>query len=189
MTTIFVNPEIALESLPAAEQVAWQRLHPRFVSCRQIQRLAVVVLMVIGAGVAAVLAVRGGATISVPVQTIATIIAALLGVLFLVWPAVDVPRRGYAVRDKDIVYCAGVVWRSVKVVPFNRVQHATTGSGPLERHFGLATLTIFTAGGSGGDLRIAGLGEDVAERLRVYVVSRLGDTEKPAGEADADDAG
>ena len=188
MTTIFVNPEVALESLPNAEQVAWQRLHPRFASCLQTQRLAVVALVAVAAGVAYVLAAAGEAGIGVPRLAVAASGGALLGILFLAWPAVDVPRRGYAVRDKDIVYRAGVFWRSVKVVPFNRVQHATTGSGPLERRFGLATLTIFTAGGSGGDLRIAGLGEDLAERLRVYVVSRLGAAEKPGGDADTEAA-
>ena len=74
------------------------------------------------------------------------------------WPLVDVPRRGYAVRDKDILYKSGVLWRSAQAVPFNRIQHAVRGSGPVERGFGLASLTAYTAGGSGGDLRIAGLG-------------------------------
>ena len=82
----------------------------------------------------------------------------------LVWPLLDVPRRGYVVRDKDLVYKAGVLWRSVKAVPYNRVQHAETASGPLDRRYGLARLTVFTAGGSGGDLRVDGLSSDVAER-------------------------
>ena len=97
------------------------------------------------------------------------------------------PKRGFALRDQDIVYKHGVLWRSVKAVPFNRVQHAATGSGPLDRRFGLATLTVFTAGGSGGDLRVPGLNRDLAERLRGYIVDRVGhdsedgDDGEPAG--------
>ena len=179
---MFVNPQIALDSLPDAEEVAWHRLHPRFVVCRQAQRLVAVLLLAVPAGVAVVLAAREGLEVEAWGVALAACGVALCAIAFLAWPMIDVPRRGYAVRDKDIVYRHGVVWRSVKVVPFNRVQHATTGSGPVERKFGLAKLTVFTAGGSGGDLRIAGLGQELAERLRAAIVGKLGGEEPTATE-------
>ena len=95
-------------------------------------------------------------------------------VVCMLWPAVSVPRRGYAVRDRNILFRKGVVWRSVTAVPFNRIQHVETSSTPLERQFGLATLQLFTAGGSGGDLKIRGLGKDIAERLRVFILDKAG---------------
>ncbi|MDH3749467.1 MAG: PH domain-containing protein, partial [Gammaproteobacteria bacterium] len=81
---------------------------------------------------------------------------------------------GYVIRSKDIVFKSGVFWRSVTAVPFNRVQHVETNNTPLDRKFGLANLQIFTAGGSGGDLSISGLGADVAERLRIYILDKVG---------------
>jgi len=78
------------------------------------------------------------------------------------------------VRDKDIVFRSGVIWRSVTAVPFNRVQHVETSSTPLDRKFDLANLQVFTAGGSGGDLRISGLGADTAEQMRVYILGKVG---------------
>ena len=171
---MFVNPEIPLEVLPRAEGVCWQALHPRFIRCLLVKRLlaAVAALLVL-------VLVYEIATYEFNPQIWLTVAAVLLACASIAasvaWPLVDVPRRGYAVRDKDILYKSGVLWQSVKAVPFNRVQHAVRGSGPVERRFGLASLTAYTAGGSGGDLRIAGLGEDVAERLRTYIVGKLGE--------------
>ena len=182
---MFVNPEIPLDWLPSAEQVDWRALHARFVRCLQVKWLvaAIFPLSLLG-GLYALLVYEFG----LPWAWTAVAAALLAGTwiaLCLTWPLVAVPRRGYAVRDKDILYKSGVWWQSVQVVPFNRVQHAVRGSGPMERRFGLASLTVYTAGGGTGDLRIAGLGEDVAERLRVYIVGKLGDVadSSPAGES------
>ena len=84
------------------------------------------------------------------------------------------PRRGYVVRDKDIVFRSGVIWRSVTAIPYNRIQHVEKSNTPLDRKFGVATLQLFTAGGSGGDLKIDGLGAEVAEQLRIYILDKVG---------------
>ena len=187
---MFVNPEIPLDSLPRVEQVDWRALHVRFVYCLQVKWLvaAVFPLGLLG-GLYALLVYEFGLP-GVWTAIAAALLACAWIALCLTWPLVAVPRRGYAVRDKDILFKSGVWWQSVQVVPFNRVQHAVRGSGPVERRFGLASLTVYTAGGGSGDLRIVGLGEDVAERLRVYIVSKLGDAAEssPAGERAAADA-
>ena len=186
---MFANSEIPIDSLPGTEHLHWRALHSRYVLRLQVQRL----LLIFGA--AAALAcehyfVGAVAQQDIPatLQVGAWIVFGMASAWSLIWPALAVPKRGYAVRDKDIVYKHGVLWRSVKVVPFNRVQHAATGSGPLDRCFGLATLTVFTAGGSGGDLRVPGLSRDLAERLRAYVVGRVrhGAEGSEAGEAESD---
>ena len=184
---MFSNPEVPLASLPHAADLEWHALHPRFVARILSQRTISLAVAALGLGVATILVFveqvwEGHAT------TIVSVVWGL-GLCFaawrLIWPVFEVPRRGYAVRERDIAFKSGLLWRTVTVVPFNRVQHAATGSGLLDRNFGLATLTVFTAGGSGGDLHIAGLGADRAERLRVYVVSKAGGTEGKA-EARAD---
>ena len=102
------------------------------------------------------------------------LLVVLFALPYLGWPLISVPRRGYAVRDKDIVFKSGVFWRSITAVPFNRVQHVETSNTPLDRKFGLANLQIFTAGGSGGDLSVSGLGADTAEQLRIYILEKVG---------------
>jgi len=171
---MFVNPEVPLESLPSLEELDWRPLNRSFVRRVQVKKLLQVLYVGMVLGVAHVLIVMvddlSGLSWLFPWAWVLVPAWIAHG---LAWPVVEVPRRGYAVRDKDIAYKAGVFWRSETVVPYNRVQHAETGSGLVDRQFGLARLTVFTAGTAGGDLRIDGLGADVAERLRVFVIDRV----------------
>ena len=172
---MFVNPEVSIDSLPAAERVAWRPLDSRYLARVVVGRIVVWTIVLAAAGVAQGLLTHFGPPwamqpLAFSLLSAVLCLAALRGVL---WPFVSVPRCGYAVRDKDILYKFGVLWRVNQVVPFNRVQHAVNSNAPLDRYFHLAKLTVFTAGGGAGDLSIPGLGEEVAERLRVYIVGKL----------------
>ncbi|GAB2573559.1 hypothetical protein GCM10027168_03160 [Streptomyces capparidis] len=72
---------------------------------------------------------------------------------------------GYAERDDDLMITRGVVWRTLTVVPYGRMQLVEVVSGPLERRFGLATLRLHTAAAA-TDARIPGLLPAEAARLR-----------------------
>jgi uncharacterized protein len=169
---MFENSEIALEALPAADDVQWQPLDRRFVRRQQVRGLLNAAMVV--AAVLVLQFLRGRIGWDVPVWP-SWIILAAVAANAVAWPVVSVPRKGYALRDKDLVYRDGVFWRSVTAVPFNRVQHVETASTPLDRRFGLASLQLYTAGSSGGDLRIDGLRADDAERMRVFVLRKAGD--------------
>ena len=171
---MFINPEVPLESLPGADNLGWRPLHPRFV--RRLQVGALLRVLVIGAiGTVAYFLMQGGDSAAMGrfadwLLPFALVAFGLFAASILFWPMIAVPRRGYVVREKDILYRTGVLWRSVKAVPFNRVQHTKIDSGLLDRRFGLANLSVFPAG-SGHKIR--GLGTDTAERLRVYVSERI----------------
>ncbi|MDH3611785.1 MAG: PH domain-containing protein [Gammaproteobacteria bacterium] len=166
---MFRNPEIALDGLPDMEDLDWQQMHPRYARRMQMERL---IFVAVAMAVSFVPAIASGGEFAptVPLWVLVIVVA----IPFLGWPLISVPRRGYVIRSKDIVFKSGVFWRSVTAVPFNRVQHVETNNTPLDRKFGLANLQIFTAGGSGGDLSISGLGADVAERLRIYILDKVG---------------
>lgn len=176
----FANFGIASDSLPAAEDVEWQFLHPRFV--RRLQASALIWTLVFGAiGVAVHIVVLSGAVSALfraapwlfpAVWTI----YAVLSLRALLWPVIAVARRGYAIRGKDILYRSGVFWRSAWAVPFNRVQHTQIDSTPLDRRFGLVSLSVFPAGG--GAQKIPGLGEAMAGRLRTYISVRIEEEER-----------
>ncbi|HEX7719135.1 MAG TPA: PH domain-containing protein [Woeseiaceae bacterium] len=173
---MFTNPEITVDELPSAAQVEWQLLDRRYV-----MRLQVKALISGGIALAALLLARlSGLPIPLGAPyALAWIVVGMLTAAGLLWPIWSVPRKRYAVRDKDILYRAGVFWQSVTAIPFNRMQHVETSSTPLDRRFGLATLQLFTAGGAGGDLKIHGLPADIAERLRTFMLERIGgDTER-----------
>jgi len=172
---MFANAEVPTEALPDAEQVDWQPLHSHF--ARRLQAgvlLRVLVFAGIGAGLHYGVATGGMAVLIRAAPLLPTVAWAMFGVISLwalAWPAIAVPHRGYAVRDRDILYRSGVLWRSVRAVPFNRVQHTRTDSTPLDRRFGLANLSVFPAGG--GAHKIRGLGGETAERLRIFVSARI----------------
>ena len=178
----FVNPELPVAQLPRAAHVAWQALPTRYRTRLQVARAAAVVLACgLAVGVHWLPDVRDAPWREWWMSALLAAALAVWAAALLAWPAWAVARRGYVLRDKDILYKSGVFWQSVHAVPFNRVQHAETGSTPLDRRFRLANLTVYTAGGSGGDLRIAGLERETAERLRVHIVGRLDDGEAAAG--------
>jgi membrane protein YdbS with pleckstrin-like domain len=166
---MFQNPEIAIDDLPNMVDLDWQSLDPHFVRRLQVEH-----------GLTALASLAGATAFSVlvPVPPFVTIPLWVLVVSFAIatfaWPRISVPRQGYAVREKDIVFKKGVVWRSVTAIPYNRIQHVETSNTILDRKFGVASLKLFTAGGSGGDLKVRGISANNAERLRVFVLNKIG---------------
>jgi uncharacterized protein len=166
---MFQNPEVALEEIPNADKVAWERLHPNY--ARAVRVSSAIILTIIGIAITALNLVP-----NIPLTPFVVLYLqlAIAVACSMIWPGIAIERRGYVLRDKDILFRKGVIWQSVTAVPFNRIQHVETSSTPLERRFRLATLQLFTAGGSSGDLKIGGLGEDVAEKLRVFILDKAG---------------
>lgn len=64
----------------------------------------------------------------------------------------------------------GKLWRKEILVPRSRVQHLDIERGPIERHFGLATLIVHTAGTRLHALRQPGLLDADAVALRDALV-------------------
>lgn len=82
--------------------------------------------------------------------------------------AVVIPMWRYAVHRWEITETAvytrtGWFTQESRVAPITRVQTVDTHRGPLERLFGLATVTVTTAS-SAGAVRIEALDLDVAAR-------------------------
>jgi membrane protein YdbS with pleckstrin-like domain len=71
----------------------------------------------------------------------------------------------YAERADDLLISRGVLWREETIVPYGRMQLVEVTSGPVERHFGLASVQLHTAAAA-TDATIPGLDPAEAERLR-----------------------
>ena len=72
---------------------------------------------------------------------------------------------GYAERDNDLLVRHGLVIRRLSIVPYARMQFVDVTVGPLERMFGLATVTMHTAAAA-SDAQVPGLPAAEAARLR-----------------------
>ena len=82
------------------------------------------------------------------------------------WPVIDYRHWKYQVDAEGIRIWSGVIWRQVVAVPRSRVQHIDVSQGPMERSYGLATLSIYTAGTRYSKVDLPGLDHGVALALR-----------------------
>ncbi len=81
------------------------------------------------------------------------------------WPAARHKSLRYLVDEGGLRIRRGVFWRKVIWIPMSRVQHTDVSQGPVQRPFGLATLTVHTAGTAGASISLAGLEHGIATRL------------------------
>jgi membrane protein YdbS with pleckstrin-like domain len=110
----------------------------------------------------------------------------LLGLFLAGLGWVEARRRGYALREHDLIYRRGLLVQRSRVLPVARLQHVETLSNPLERGFGLVRLVCFTAGGRGADLVLEGLPAERAEAVKQHLLARVSGS--PAPREDGDDA-
>jgi membrane protein YdbS with pleckstrin-like domain len=86
--------------------------------------------------------------------------------LALKWPEIDYRHWRYRVDADEIEIWSGVLWRQAVVVPRSRVQHIDVSQGPIERSYGLATLSIHTAGTQYSKVDLPGLDHGIALTIR-----------------------
>ncbi len=172
---MFENPEISADELPRISTVHWLGMDRQFLRFLLVQAALGVIFVSIGIGVLQQIFNIAFAEEDIHLKLgMLWFLIPVIAAPTFIWPLISVPRKGYAVRAKDIMYKSGVFWHTVTAIPFNRIQHVEKSSTPLERRFQLATLQLFTAGGSGGDLKIHGLSADNAEKLRFFILNKVG---------------
>ncbi|MBZ0331186.1 PH domain-containing protein [Halomonas sp. ANAO-440] len=99
-----------------------------------------------------------------------------LGMVVIALGWVEASRRGYGLREHDLIYRRGLLVCRTQVLPLVRLQHVETLSNPVERAFGLVRLACFTAGGRGADLLLEGLSTERAEAVKQHLLMRLSAT-------------
>lgn len=144
--------------------VVWQRVSPRLITVRLITA-GIVLVVPLAAGVAAAAASGIAGLWAIPSVVLAMI----------VWTAIVVPRQvramGYHERDDDLLIRKGVLFRSLVVVPYGRMQFVDVTAGPLDRWGGIARVQLHTAS-PGTDASIPGLPPAEADRLRDRLAAR-----------------
>ena len=100
--------------------------------------------------------------------------AAGLGLLI----ALLLPQRRYRawawrMDEDELRIASGLLVRSDGIVPFGRVQHIDIVRGPLQRHYGLGSLVLHTAGTRSAAILLPGLEIGEAERMRDHVRSKI----------------
>lgn len=150
-------------------------LDPRVVPYWRIHSL-------MSAGIVLFVALIGGLVLvwNLP-DTIPWVAAAWLALLAVrVWLFLWYPPRAFAawayrIDDKVLETRQGIWIRTVTLLPLPRLQHVDLHRGPLERAFGLASLTLFTAGTQHASITLPGLEASDASHLRDRLVAAGGD--------------
>ena len=70
-------------------------------------------------------------------------------------------------------YRSGLFFYKLTTIPFNRIQHVEVSQNMVEKAIGLASVKIFTAGGSVSDLSIPGLLPDKAHQIESFLLSEV----------------
>lgn len=91
------------------------------------------------------------------------------------WPDIAYRHASYRVDGQGIEIARGVIWRSIVNVPGSRVQHTDVSQGPLQRRYGLGTLTIYTAGTEYARVDLQGLAHPTALAIRDHLLPKRSD--------------
>ncbi|MFW5415620.1 PH domain-containing protein [Nocardiopsis sp. CNT-189] len=70
----------------------------------------------------------------------------------------------WEITDEAVYTASGWLWQEWRIAPLSRIQTVDTDRGPLQRAFGLATLTVTTASAA-GPLKVDGLDAELAADL------------------------
>jgi membrane protein YdbS with pleckstrin-like domain len=145
-------------------------LHPNHVKALRLEGMVLAAPLLVGLGIGEIVTLAIGVYVS---SLILLPLMALVG-----WAAVALPWRRYSASGYDmgadrLRVVKGVLFRRDTVVPFGRVQHIDVERGPIERHYGLATLKLHTAGTHNATVTLPGLAEPDAIAMREAVRDKI----------------
>jgi len=141
------------------DEEALDKLHPDFVKVVRIEAALAMFPFLVAALILELSGTLPTGLAILPIVVVALAIVALL-------PLRRYNARGFAMSDDRLRVVRGVLFRADVVVPFSRVQHLDVTQGPIERLFGLATLTLHTAGTHNHSVALPGLDHARASAMR-----------------------
>lgn len=170
------NPQLTIDALPTIEDVLFTNISKKLL-WKNIINLSIFffILMTLG-----ILFYLFGESDFKEVLEYVLIGVLVLYIVFIIVQIKAIRFKQYALRSKDLLYKSGWIWRRTTAVPFARIQHSEVVRSPFDQLFDIATLKIYTAGGSSSDLSISGIPEKRAEKMRAYIVrqAKLQDEEE-----------
>jgi membrane protein YdbS with pleckstrin-like domain len=160
------------ESDEAAELADFQSFDLRSVPVDRIVGFIVSAVLISGAtvGLCFLFFAVGLGVLFCSVLAGAIVIALILLYLAAFWPAIEHRNRAWRLTDVGLEFRHGVWWKHQQAIPWARVQHADVSQGPLQRMYGIGTLTVHTAGTKDSSVNLEGLAHETAVQLRDEVI-------------------
>ncbi|MGI9516189.1 MAG: PH domain-containing protein [Pirellulaceae bacterium] len=163
---------VAMQSGEATESQAsepiWYSLDPAYIRAEQVGGLIFFGVVFVGAiiGLFIKFLFGGFDWIWIALAGGCGLLLILLLWAAIIWPGMEYRRICWRLTAVGLEIRQGVWWRHQISVPIARLQHADVSQGPLQRSFGLGTLTVHTAGSQNATVDIGGLNHGVALELR-----------------------
>jgi len=167
----FQNAGIDTSHLPKAAELSLQPVDPNYLAVLRAQWAIGWLFVALLTAIAIYFSEGLHSLTWIIVISLAVIVVALLN-WWLVKRSFE--YKAFAIREHDIVYRTGWLVQSTRVCPFNRIQHCSVDIGLFERKYGLATLSVYTAGGNEADMKIPGLQASMAGDLRELIIRKTG---------------
>ena len=163
--------EVITPGVPAG----FQSFDPRSIQFNRL--MSFIFAAVVGAGFSiasliVTLAMGGIRWVPMLVMGAGIVITGFLLWLTIVWPRWEYNKASWRLDELGLQIRRGVIWRHQISIPKARVQHADVSQGPLQRQFGLGTLTVHTAGTQNASVPIEGLAHETAIEMRDTLVAQ-----------------
>lgn len=164
----FTNEPISFEHLPQVETVTFHAIPKQYLNIVYLNNAILSFIL----GVLLMLITLFDERVRANVLVLGAVFLLFIGLLF--WLSyIGYRKKGYAVRERDILFRSGVLSTTTTIIPFNRIQHVAIHEGLFSRMYELSELQIFTAGGSNSDLHIPGLPKEEAEQIKTYLLNQI----------------
>jgi membrane protein YdbS with pleckstrin-like domain len=150
----FTNNPIDITQLPKFEEVQLKGLHPKYVTVLLFNFSLLLILVIVGFSTLFYFN-QDAFSNTIWMAILVGLVLILVGLV--VFTKFSFQKKGYAFREHDAIYKSGLISETTTIIPFNRVQHVALHQGFISRKLGLASIELFTAGGSSSDLEIPGL--------------------------------
>ncbi|CAM3499803.1 PH domain-containing protein [Flavobacterium gelidilacus] len=170
----FTNETINISTLPKFEDTKLEPLQKDYFKVMLIQFGIVFGILLIGIIVLYFISIEALIKDKIIYFVIGWLI---LGVVSFLYLKINFAKKGFALREHDVIFKSGVISEITTIVTNNRVQHVALHQGMLSRYFGLASIELFTAGGSTSDLKIKGLLLEDAKKIKESVSLKINEIE------------
>lgn len=170
----FLNEQIKAGSIPEIQNIVWQPVERNYLKIIRIQLLIFSAVLLL---------VAVALLFFIPeLQKPFLIILLAGGWILICWIVFLLQEKlfhslAFCIREHDVIYRRGWIIKKIIACPFSRIQHCNVSAGPLDRKYGLSSLTLYTAGVEDGGLTIPGLNEGVAQRLRDFIITKIKNSE------------
>lgn len=172
----FENSNIDIDTIPIIDSEYFNPLDKKYDSVLMIKSILFSLFIVVGYLIFYYLSPKGKISSNLHLGIIILLVS--ISIFNLLVTHLGFNKKKYKLRQHDLIYKTGLLWKSETSIPFVRVQHSEVIQGPIERMFHLAKLKLYTAGGHSSDLSVPGLKPQKAEELKDFITNRIQEEEE-----------